>query len=99
MIKKKKIIYIPEEEETIDNKLKKLRKQLKQCQEEKEEYLTQAQRARADLINYRRRQEESLPELISIGQASIINDILLPVLDSLDAGAKENKILNELKNR
>jgi len=99
MIKKKKITYISEEEETIDNKLKKLKKQLKQCQEDKEENLTQAQRARADLVNYRRRQEETLPGLIAIGQASIINDVLLPVLDSLDAGAKENEDIKRIKEQ
>jgi len=98
MIKKKKITYISEEAEKPGNRLKNLKKQLKQCQKDKEENLTQAQRARADLINYRRRQEESLPEFVAMGQANIINGIL-PVLDSLEVGAEENEDIKRIKDQ
>lgn len=98
MIKKKKITYISEEDGN-ESKLKNLKNKLKQCQVEKEEYLTQAQCARADLINYRRRQEQAMPELIAMGQANIINNILLPVLDSLEAGAKESEDIKKIKEQ
>jgi molecular chaperone GrpE len=98
MIKKKKISYISEESELVGDKLKKLKEQLKECQKEKEEYLTQAQRARADLINYRRRQERVMEELRNYGQANFIKE-LLPVLDSLEMGAKENEGVKQIRKQ
>jgi len=98
MIKKKKITYISEEEEKPENRLKNLKKQLIECKREKEENLTQAQRARADLINYRRRQEDALPEFIAMGQVNIIQRIL-PVLDSLEAGAEKNEDIKQIKEQ
>jgi len=99
MIKKNKLTYISEESEEPKNKIKELKTKLKEYQKEKEEYLTQAQRARADLINYRRRQEEKImPGILAIGQASIINKIL-PVLDSLEAGAEKNEDIKKIKEQ
>jgi molecular chaperone GrpE len=98
MDKKKKLTYISEELGEFGDSLKKLKKKLKECQKEKEEYLTQAQRARADLINFRRRQEEVLPELIRGGQENFIRE-LLPVLDSLRLGAKDNQGVNQIKEQ
>ncbi|MBU1177108.1 nucleotide exchange factor GrpE [Patescibacteria group bacterium] len=98
MIKKKKIAYISEEEEMPTDKLKKFKKKLKECQKEKEEYLTQAQRARADLINYRRRQELVLEELRKYGQSNLILEIL-SVLDSLRIGSEKDKGLEIIKEQ
>ncbi len=99
MIKKKKIEYISEKEEMPNNKLKKVKEKLKECQKEKEDYLTQAQIARADLINYRRRQEEKImPEIVAIGQTSIIHKIL-PVLDSLEVGAEKNEDVKKIREQ
>ena len=99
MIKKKKIAYISEEEEIPNDKLKKNKEKLKECQKEKEDYLTQAQIARADLINYRKRQEEKIiPGIVTISQASIIHKIL-PVLDSLEVGAEENEDVKKIKEQ
>jgi len=99
MIKKNKLKYISEESEEPKNKIKEFKIKLKKCQKEKEEYLTQAQRARADLINYRKRQEEKIiPGIVAIGQASIINKIL-PVLDSLEAGAEKNEDVKKIKEQ
>ena len=98
MIKKKKIAYISEEEEMPTNKLKKFKEKLKECQKEKEEYLTQAQRARADLINYRRRQELVLEELRKYGQSNLILEIL-SVLDSLRIGSEKDKGLEIIKEQ
>lgn len=96
MLKKKKISYISEESDTQTYKLK---KRLKECQKQKEEYLTQAQQARADLINYRKRQEEKIiPGIVAIGQTSIIYKIL-PVLDSLEAGAEKNNDVKKIREQ
>jgi molecular chaperone GrpE len=95
MFKKKKITYVSEESETQTQKLK---KKLKECQKEKEEYLTQAQRARADLVNFRRRQEQTLEEIRKYGQENFIRE-LLPVLDSLKIGEKENKGIRQIKEQ
>ncbi|MFH1671311.1 MAG: nucleotide exchange factor GrpE [Candidatus Portnoybacteria bacterium] len=98
MSKEQEIMYLSEEK-APGGKLKKLKEKLKECQKEKEEYLTQAQRARADLINYRRRQEEKImPGIVAIGQSSIIHKIL-PVLDSLESGAKKNEDIKQIKEQ
>ena len=98
MLKKKKISYISEESEESGGQVKKLKNKLKECQKEKEEYLTQAQRARADLINFRQRQEQAQEELNKYGQENFIKE-LLPVLDSLKIGAKENEGVKQIKEQ
>ena len=98
MIKKKKISYISEEEENPQDKLKKIKQKLKECQKEKEDYLTQAQIARADLINYRRRQEQLLEEVKEYGQNKFILEIL-PALDSLRIGSEKNNDLKGIKEQ
>ncbi len=96
----KKITYLTEETGQSADQVKKLRKKLKECQKDKEEYLTQAQRARADLINYRKRQEEKIiPGIVTIGQISIIRNIVLPALDSLEAGAKKSKDVKQIRDQ
>ncbi|MAF20151.1 MAG: nucleotide exchange factor GrpE [Parcubacteria group bacterium] len=95
---KKKITYISEDSETTGHKSKKLKQRIKQCQKEKEEYLSQTQRARADLINYRRRQEQIVEQLRNYGQASLIEQ-LLPVLDSLEIGSKDSKGIKRIKEQ
>ena len=98
MIKKQKLTYLSEEDQESGSKIKKLKKKLKECQKEKEEYLTQAQRARADLINYRRRQEEILQELKKYSQQGLIKE-LLPVLDSLLAGSEKSEDIKRIKDQ
>lgn len=94
----KKITYLAEDSGGTGDKLKKLKKKLTQCQKEKEEYLTQAQRARADLINYQRRQEQALEELKKYGQGNFVRE-LLPVLDSLRIGAEQNEGVKQIKEQ
>lgn len=73
-----------EEMQKLGNDVQKLRKRLKECFSEKEKYLTGWQRAQADFVNYKRRQEEQAAEWPRIYSEGVIRDIL-PVLDSLDA--------------
>ena len=102
MSKEKKITYLSEEreEDNLIKKggLKKLKQKLKECQEAKEEYLALAQRARADLVNYRRKQEQFLEELDKHGQANLIKE-LLPVLDSLEIGGRTDNHLSQIKEQ
>jgi len=66
------------------DKLRKLKEKLDQCQEEKQANLTGWQRAQADFVNYRRRQEEQMGEWSKMFGEGLLKDIL-PVLDTLDA--------------
>jgi len=72
-----------EEDETQIDRFKKLKEKLKKCQKEKQEYLDGWQRAQADLINYKRRQEEQMKEWQKLVNQELIIE-LLPVLDSLE---------------
>lgn len=94
----KKTAYISEEEGMPTDKLKKNKEKLKGCQKEKEDYLTQLQISRADLINYRRRQELVLEELRKYGQSNLILEII-PVLDSLTIGSEKDKGLEIIKEQ
>jgi len=94
----KKITYLSEDSGGAKEQLSKFKKKLRQCQKEKEEHLIQAQRARADLVNFRRRQEQSLEELRKYGQENFIRE-LLPALDSLKIGAKENQGVKQIKEQ
>lgn len=67
-----------------------LRKELAQARKERDEYLAQLQRERADSINIRKREESMRASLKSV----VVTDFcekLLPVLDSFDA-AMANKV-------
>ncbi len=70
-----------------ENKIGKLKEKLKECQKEKQEYLAGWQRAQADFINFKRRQEEQMGEWLKMFGEGLMRDIL-PVLDSLEAGIK-----------
>ncbi len=103
MDQEKDLAYIQEETDENDSVfpkggLKRLKRKLKECQREKKDYLSQAQRARADLINYQKRQERLVQDLSMAGQVKLIADIL-PVLDSLEQGVKKNKEIGYLKEQ
>ncbi len=77
-------ISYQEDGEAEEKKIEIFRKKLKDCLAEKEKYLAGWQRAQADFINYRRRQEEQMDEWQKMFGGGLIKNIL-PVLDSLDA--------------
>jgi molecular chaperone GrpE len=76
-------------EESAQETIKKLREKLKTAQSEKTEYLTGWQRAKADLINARKRDEERQRELAHFANERLIVE-LIPVLESFDM-AMNNK--------
>ena len=76
-------------EESAQETIKKLREKLKKAIEEKQEYLTGWQKAKAEFINARKRDEESQKEFIKYSNESLVSE-LFPVLDSFNM-AMNNK--------
>ena len=70
-------------EEHATETIKKLREKLKACESEKIEYLTGWQRAKADMINSRKREESERAEFVKYANERLI-DGLSPVLESFD---------------
>lgn len=70
-------------EENMAETIKKLREKLKKTEVEKMEYLTGWQRAKADMVNARKRDEEERKDFIRFANERLIED-LLPVLESFD---------------
>jgi molecular chaperone GrpE len=61
--------------------VKKLKEQLKSCQKERQEYLDGWQRAKADFINAKKREDEERGEFIKFSKKELLKE-LLPALDS-----------------
>ena len=72
----------------------KLKKQLKECQKQKDEYLAGWQRARADFLNYKKEEMERIGEILKYAGEELILKIL-PTLDNFYLA--ENKISQNLK--
>ncbi|HEY4496466.1 MAG TPA: nucleotide exchange factor GrpE [Candidatus Paceibacterota bacterium] len=70
-------------EEATTETIKKLREKLKVTQKERDEYLAGWQRAKADLINSRQRDEADKKEFVKFANERLI-DGLIPVLDSFE---------------
>jgi molecular chaperone GrpE len=68
-------------EENQSETIKKLRDKLKKAEEERLEYLTGWQRAKADFINLRKKDEELKTEVVKYANEELITQIL-PVIDS-----------------
>jgi molecular chaperone GrpE (heat shock protein) len=85
--------FIPEDGEgntgTQKDIVKDLREKLKKAVQEKQEYLDGWQRAKADFINARKRDEESRKEVIKFAGENLITE-LIPVLESFEM-ARANK--------
>ncbi len=72
------------EEEAQGDKIKKLKEKLWVAEDKAKEYLDSWQRAQADFINVRKRDEEAKLEFLKFAKGDIIKE-LLPVLDSFNA--------------
>jgi len=70
-------------EENAVETIKKLREKLKKCEVDKSDYLTGWQRAKADLINARKRDEIDRADFIKFANEQLIYD-LIPVLEHWD---------------
>jgi len=83
---------MPEEE--LKKEIEELKKKLEETEKLKNEYLAGWQRARADLINYKKEEMERVGSFIKITQEGLILEFL-PILDNFDIA--EKKIPNDLK--
>ena len=77
------------------DQVKKLRAQLKQAVAEKQEYLTNWQRDKAEFINARKRDDESKAEYIKYAASNVVEEIL-PALDSFDAALSNEVLLKDV---
>jgi len=79
---------VPEETEVaahgLQNKLKKLRDELKECQKERDNNLAGWQRSKADLVNYRRTVEEDRKRDTARAKGDVVA-ALIPVIDAFDS--------------
>lgn len=88
MSKENKIEYVSEDgSDKIEDKIKKIKEQLKKAEQERAEYLAGWQRAKADLINYKKEQEAKISEIFKFANEGLIYDVL-PVLDSFEEALK-----------
>jgi len=90
------------EENSLNDKIKKLRGDLKICEQQKGEYLAGWQRARADFINARKEEERVRGEFTKYATEKILREVL-KVADSLEfahslgeGGAEGNPIHHQL---
>ncbi len=83
---------VADEEITLagaQEKLKKLRDDAQQCRTERREYLDGWQRAKAELINYKKDEGRRREETAHFVRVGLIED-LLPILDSFDLALAGN---------
>jgi len=80
--------------EKKEEKDKDLEKKLEECEKQKNEYLAGWQRARADLLNYKKEEMERIGELVGYATEELILKIL-PILDNFEIA--EKKLPEDLK--
>ena len=73
----------------LQAKIKKLKAEFARSEKERKEYLDGWQRAKADLINYKKEEGRRLEDLARFAGTSLIEEIL-PVLDSFDLALAGN---------
>jgi molecular chaperone GrpE len=71
-------------EEHMGDAVKKLKGKLKDAEEKVKEYLGELQRAKADFVNMRKRDEADKAEFVRFAKSGLIED-LMPVLDALES--------------
>lgn len=77
-------------------KLKKIKEELKKCQEEKAEYLDGWQRAKADFVNFKKNAEEDRVTFKKYANEDLIMS-LLPTLDNFEAALKDHGESEDIK--
>jgi len=84
-----------EEKEEKSNDSEEIKKQLEECEKQKNEYLAGWQRSRADLLNYKKEEMERIGELVGYAAEELILKIL-PIMDNFEIA--EQKLPEDLKN-
>ena len=89
----KEIEFVKEEgEELREEKIKKLKEELKACLKDKHDYLAGWQRAKADLINARKDMEKEKTEFVKFAKEGLLFE-LLSLADSFEAAFSEPEFL------
>lgn len=83
------------EEEHLGDKVKSLKDKLRQAEDKAKEYLDSWQRAQADFLNIRKRDEEAKQEFVRFAHTDILTQ-LMPVLDSLTLAVQHPNTKAEL---
>ena len=81
------------EEKKISKISSKIKKELAECEKEKQQYLEGWQRTKADFINYRKQEEKGREQQVEKSQRSLLLEIL-PIaedLERLETASKEQK--------
>ena len=85
--KEKEIEFIEDEESPVGvdlaEKLKRTKEKLRVCEKEKQEYLDNWQRERADFLNYKKEEDARKASFVRFTKENFIFEIL-PVMDSYD---------------
>ncbi len=81
--------------EETEEKGGELQKKLEECEKKATEYLVGWQRARADLLNYKKEEMERIGELVNYTTEELILKIL-PILDNFEIA--EKNLAGDLKN-
>jgi len=84
-----------EDEEEVANPnvtIKRLREKLRACEKEKIEYLTGWQKAKAEFINLRKKDEEERVDFIKFAKIDFVKD-LIPILDNFENAFKSEHIM------
>ncbi|MBP6911577.1 MAG: nucleotide exchange factor GrpE [Candidatus Pacebacteria bacterium] len=84
-------VYNEDGEEDLKATLKKLRKDTKDAKKEKDEYLDNWQRERAEFANYRREETQRLSRAEIKGKEAIV-EYILPALDSFDMAIANKEV-------
>ncbi len=84
------------EEEFSRDKIKKMKEKLKEAESKAKEYLDGWQRAQAEFVNLRKRDEEGRQDFLKFANAKLIEE-LMPVIDSLElSGGHAEPIYKQL---
>lgn len=82
-IKVESVDDVVNEDETTSDQIKKLKEKLAICVKEKQEYLDGWQRAKAEYINARKRDQEANEQYLKFAKEDLVMEIV-PVLDSFE---------------
>jgi molecular chaperone GrpE len=77
-----------------EEKKDKHKKEMEECRKQRDEYLAGWQRARADLLNYKKEETERMGQIIKYAAEELIMKIL-PIIDNLERA--EKGMSNDLK--
>jgi molecular chaperone GrpE len=75
-------------EETKEQIFEELKKKLEECEKQKNEYLNNWQRERADFLNYKKEELERIDELLKYGEVGLILKCLT-ILDNFELAEKK----------